>query len=81
MTPRFQFQVGDIVTAKNLPIELIDKGFVNGIRFRIRFGWINNATQAYYVQGEKTVQQVLQSADGIVNGYASYFIVDNVKKD
>jgi hypothetical protein len=79
MTPRFQFQVNDIIASKNLPTDLIDKGFANGVRYRVRFSWMNDLKQAYFIQTERA-QQMIQSADGIVNGYAMYFSVEAPKK-
>jgi hypothetical protein len=79
MTPRFKFQMGDIVMSNNLPIDIIDKGFSNSTRYKVRFGWLDDLKQAYYIQCYAGYQQMLQSADGIPNGYASYFSIDNEK--
>lgn len=72
MTPRFQFQVNDVVTAKNLPVELIDKGFINGHDYRVRFNWLTDVKQAYYICHDR-MNLILQSADGISTGYGQYF--------
>jgi hypothetical protein len=72
MTPRFKFQVNDTVTSKTLPIELLDKGFVNNSNYRVRFGWLTDVKQAYYIVQDKT-NLIIQSADGIATGYSEYF--------
>jgi hypothetical protein len=71
---RFIFQIGDKVTAKNLPVELTDKGFVNDHSYLVRFQWLDDKKQSYYIQAERT-NLILQSGDGISTGYAQYFSI------
>jgi len=72
MTARFQFQVNDVVTAKGLPVELLDRGFINGHNYRVHFKWLTDVKQSYYIVQDRH-HLILQSADGIATGYAQFF--------
>lgn len=74
MTPRFRYQINDTVIAKNIPVELIDKGFVNGHSYRVRFNWLTDIKQSYYIVQDRT-NLIIQSADGITTGYAQFFVL------
>ncbi len=72
MKERFRYAKSQAVRAKGLPFHLLDQGFKNGDKYLVKFGWVDNGKQMYYVAtGPRPVY--IQSADGICTGYAQFF--------